>query len=143
MLYELIISHFVFDYGYMLTPSMINAKSKGWPIGPIANHALLHTLGVAAILLLHSVPIPVIIGLALFEFVTHLIIDISKGRLEAKFPSLKDAKNPWHWHIFQIDQFIHLSVMFAIADIANKFLITSQVADVVDAIQNMGRVLIP
>ena len=46
ILYQLILSHLVFDYGKSLTPEMIKAKSKGYPYFPIAKHAFLHAIGV-------------------------------------------------------------------------------------------------
>jgi hypothetical protein len=121
MFYQLMVSHFIFDYGYAVTPSMVAAKSKAKPIGPIALHALLHSIGVAFILYYNSIPLHLIVGLSTFQFVSHLIIDVMKGRIENDYPSLKSPTNPWHWHLFQMDQFMHLSVMYVICDIANKF----------------------
>lgn len=122
MFYQLILSHLFFDYGKMVTPSMVIAKSKGEPLG-IAKHALLHTLGVFIILFLNGVPLLVSILLSLFEFITHLIIDVLKGIIETKYPQLKDPKNPWSWHLFQIDQFLHLTVMYIISIVALSYII--------------------
>lgn len=57
MFYQLLISHFIFDYGKALTPSMIRDKSIGKLGWPIALHALLHAIGVTIVLLVNSVNI--------------------------------------------------------------------------------------
>lgn len=121
MFYQLLLSHFFFDYGKLITPSMVAAKSKGRPIGPIAKHALFHTIGVFLVLLLNGIPIIPNILLCFFEFITHLLIDISKGKVETRFPKLKDPKNPWTWHLFQCDQLLHVTVMYIISIIALNF----------------------
>ena len=118
MFYQLLISHFIFDYGKALTPSMIRDKSIGKPGWPIALHALLHSLGVAIVLLLNLVSLKLVVSLAFFEFITHFGIDVFKGKIEKAFQSLKDPKNPYHWHLFQIDQFLHLTIKYVISIIA-------------------------
>lgn len=115
MLYQLIISHLIFDYGKALTPKMIAAKSKGYPFIPIIQHASLHALGIFIVLTYNGYNIEKSILLSLFEFTTHFLIDTVKGRIETKYPSLKDNKNPWHWHLFQIDQFLHITSKYIIS----------------------------
>lgn len=114
MLYQLILSHLIFDYGKALTPEMIAAKSKGYPYIPIAKHAMLHAIGVFLILIYNDYPLGKSLLLSLFEFTTHFIIDVTKGRIETKYPSLKDPKNPYHWHLFQLDQALHITSKFII-----------------------------
>jgi hypothetical protein len=118
MLYQLIISHLLFDYGKALTPAMIKDKSIGRPGLPIATHALLHSIGVISILLLNGVDLKFSILLGCFEFITHFGIDVVKGQIENTFKSLKDQKNPYHWHLFQVDQFLHISVKYIISIVA-------------------------
>lgn len=133
MFYQLIISHLFFDYGKMVTPSMVAAKSTGRKIGPIALHASLHSLGVFAVLICNGVPFSIALLLSLFEFVTHLAIDILKGRIETKYPKLKDPKNPWTWHLFQADQFLHISVMYIIS-----FINFSSLSNKINNLQTSG-----
>mgnify|MGYP003532200144 CR=1 FL=1 len=114
ILYQLILSHLVFDYGKALTPEMIKAKSKGYPYFPIAKHAFLHAIGVCIVLLFNSVSIEKIALASLFEFSAHFFIDVMKGRIETKWSKLKDPTNPYHWHLFQIDQFLHISCKYLI-----------------------------
>jgi hypothetical protein len=102
-------SHLLFDYGKALTPEMIAAKAKGYPFLPIAKHAMLHAIGVAIVLACNSVSIERIILASAFEFTTHFCIDVLKGRVETRWPSLKDQKNPYHWHLFQLDQALHIT----------------------------------
>lgn len=115
MFYQLLISHFIFDYGKALTPAMIRDKSIGKIGWPIILHALLHSIGVASVLLLNSVSITLVIPLAFFEFITHLGIDVFKGKIEEAFPNLKNPKNPYHWHLFQVDQFLHVTIKYLIS----------------------------
>jgi len=46
ILYQLILSHLLFDYVKALTPEMIKAKSKGYPYITIAKHVMLHVIGI-------------------------------------------------------------------------------------------------
>lgn len=115
ILFPLTISHFIFDYGKALTPEMIAAKSKGYPYIPIAKHALLHAIGVFLILIYYDYPLLKALLLSLFEFTTHFIIDVMKGRIETKYPKLKDEKNPYKWHLFQIDQILHITSKYIIS----------------------------
>ena len=114
MLYQLILSHLTFDYGKALTPNMISAKSKGYPYLPIAQHALLHALGVTLVLFFNSISVDKILMASSFEFSTHFCIDVAKGRIETKWPKLKDPTNPYHWHLFQIDQALHITSKYII-----------------------------
>jgi len=113
LFYQLLISHFLFDYGR--APKMIEAKSKGTPLFPIFQHALLHTIGVFIVLAINGVFFPKILILSLFQLLTHFIIDVSKGKLESRYPNLKNSNSPLHWHLFQLDQFLHITVMFIIS----------------------------
>lgn len=114
ILYQLILSHLAFDYGKALTPEMIIAKSKGYPYLPILKHSSLHALGVFVVLQLNGVDLLKSISLSLFELVVHFAMDVLKGKIETKYPKLKDNKNPYHWHLFQFDQFIHISTKYII-----------------------------
>jgi len=68
ILYQLIFSHLVFDYGKALTPEMIKAKAKGYPYIPITKHAMLHAIGVFLVLMLNSVSIEKAVLASSFEF---------------------------------------------------------------------------
>jgi hypothetical protein len=114
ILYQLILSHLTFDYGKALTPEMIKAKAKGYPYIPIAKHAMLHAIGVFIILMFNSISIEKAILASSFEFTTHFCIDVAKGRIETKWPKLKDNTNPYHWHLFQVDQALHITSKFLI-----------------------------
>lgn len=114
ILYQLILSHLLFDYGKALTPEMIKAKSKGYPYIPIAKHAMLHAIGIFIILFLNNISIEKIILSSSFEFSAHFFIDTMKGKVETKWSNLKDPSNPYHWHLFQIDQFLHITCKYLI-----------------------------
>jgi len=114
ILYQLIFSHLVFDYGKALTPEMIKAKAKGYPYIPIFQHAMLHAIGVFLVLMFNSISVEKVILASAFEFITHFCIDVTKGRVETKWPKLKDQTNPYHWHLFQLDQFLHITSKYLI-----------------------------
>lgn len=115
LFYQLLISHFIFDYGYAIRPSMVKAKSDGYPIFPILLHAFLHSLGVLLVLLLNGYDLPKIFSLSFFQLMAHFLIDLIKSKIENKYPSLKSHSNPLYWHLFQLDQFLHISCMFIIS----------------------------
>lgn len=121
ILYQLIFSHLAFDYGKALTPEMI--KAKGYPYIPIFQHAMLHAIGVFLVLMFNSISVEKAIlassnakirSASAFEFTTHFCIDVTKGRIETKWPKLKDPTNPYHWHLFQLDQFLHITSKYLI-----------------------------
>lgn len=116
VLFQMIIGHFLADYGFALTPKMLAAKSKGEPTGPIAQHSLIHGILIFIILIINfpELPLWLILFCSFLEFITHLIIDTLKGLIQNANKKLNDIKNPLYWHLFQIDQFLHVS---------NKFLI--------------------
>ena len=67
------------------------------------------------ILMFNNYDIYRILFLCALQFTSHLLIDVLKGTVETVYPNLKDFTNPWHWHLFQIDQFLHVSVMYVIS----------------------------
>lgn len=114
ILFQLILSHLTFDYGKALTPEMIKAKAKGYPYIPIAKHAMLHAIGVFIVLMFNSISIEKATIASTFEFSTHFCIDVAKGRIETRWPKLKDPTNPYHWHLFQLDQALHITSKYLI-----------------------------
>lgn len=115
MFYSLLISHLLLDYGYALSGSMLLAKSKGSPYSPILLHSALQATGVALVLLAFGVNPTIILIAFHFELITHFLIDLGKGKVQGKYPELQDSKNPLYWHLFQVDQFLHITVKYIIA----------------------------
>ena len=106
--------HWAADYTHLSTNWMLSAKRLGKPIFPILVHACVHaTLMGIAILVLHGGSLA--LQLALFQLVTHFLIDLWKGRMNGWFPKLQSPANKFHWVVFGADQYLHQLVLIAMA----------------------------
>lgn len=89
---------------------MLSAKRFGTPVTPIIVHA-----GVQALLMFSVVSIGygvhagALVGV--LQFLTHALIDTTKGRINATFPAVQSPANPAHWYVFGIDQTLHVLVI--------------------------------
>ena len=111
----LLLSHYILDYGYSLTPEMIKAKSVGEPYRPIFKHALFHAIGATLAVGIARYEVPdllfLLAGVFLTMLTSHFLIDVAKGKLTAKYEFFRDHTNPLHWHLFAFDQFLHMMVI--------------------------------
>lgn len=103
--------HFLADYTHLSTKWMLDAKRFGKPLFPIFIHASVHAM-------LMSVVIGAAIGftstwgwLVILQWVSHFLIDVWKGKMNAWFPSLQSPANKWHWVVFGGDQFLHAAII--------------------------------
>jgi Protein of unknown function (DUF3307) len=101
--------HFLADYTWLSTPSMLKAKSIGSPTPPIFSHASVHAFLMAVVLFLFGVTN--VIGLTLIQVVSHTIIDILKGKCNVWFPKVANPANKVHWILFGLDQYLHFIVI--------------------------------
>ena len=108
----LLFCHFLADYTHLSTNWMLSAKRLGKPLFPIFIHAAMHAM-------LMSLVLGWFIGftndwayLVIFQWVTHFIIDVWKGRMNGWFTTLQSPANKWHWVIFGFDQLLHMVVIF-------------------------------
>lgn len=115
ILIGLFICHFLADYTHLSTAWMLNAKQLGKPFIPIFIHAAMHTM-------LMSLVLGWFIGftndwayLVIFQWVTHFLIDVWKGRMNGWFPSLQSPANKWHWIVFGFDQLLHALVIIGMS----------------------------
>jgi hypothetical protein len=115
ILIGLFICHFLADYTHLSTAWMLNAKRFGKPLFPIFIHAAMHTM-------LMSLVLGWFIGftndwayLVIFQWVTHFLIDVWKGRMNGWFPSLQSPVNKWHWIVFGFDQLLHALVIIGMS----------------------------
>lgn len=115
ILIGLFICHFLADYTHLSTAWMLNAKRLGKPLFPIFIHAEMHTM-------LMSLVLGWFIGftndwayLVIFQWVTHFLIDVWKGRMNGWFPSLQSPANKWHWIVFGFDQLLHALVIIGMS----------------------------
>jgi len=106
--------HWAADYTHLSTNWMLSAKRLGKPMFPILAHAGVHAMLMGlAILVLHGVDLA--LQLALFQLVTHFLIDLLKGRMNGWFPKLQSPANKFHWWVFGADQYLHQLVLIAMA----------------------------
>ncbi len=115
LLISLFFCHWLADYTHLSTMWMLNAKKLGKPLFPIFVHAGVHTT-------LMSVVLWWIIGfntlwiyLILFQWGTHFLIDVCKGRMNGWFPMLQNPANKAYWIIFGFDQLLHALVIIFMA----------------------------
>lgn len=115
ILIGLFICHFLADYTHLSTAWMLNAKRLGKPLFPIFIHAAMNTM-------LMSLVLGWFIGftndwayLVIFQWVTHFLIDVWKGRMNGWFPSLQSPANKWHWIVFGFDQLLHALVIIGMS----------------------------
>lgn len=116
----LLAAHFTLDFGYFLTPEMLKAKDTGSPLFPIAKHALAHTLAMSIIIAMFCPNVNFLTCIAVaasIEFFSHWFIDTMKGKIGTRFPALKDSSNPLFWHLFALDQFLHVTIIIAISNL--------------------------
>ena len=114
MFYWLIISHFLLDYGYALSPGMVRAKKTGKEPFLVLLHGTVHALGVTLVLLAYGVDYLIILKAFHLEQATHTAINLGKTWIQNKYEVLQDSSNKLYWHLFQVDQFLHISVKYAI-----------------------------
>lgn len=102
--------HFLGDYTHLSTKEMLAAKRIGKPLLPIMAHATVHAVLMAVFLLAFTDAYTCRAMLSL-QFISHLGIDILKGKLNVWFPTLANPANKYHWYIFGADQFFHQLVI--------------------------------
>lgn len=103
--------HWAADFTALSTPWMLQAKAKGTPLLPIAVHAGVHGVLMAAAVGLLGWGSAAALWVLGIEWGTHFIIDVSKGRLQARFPHLNDAGQSAYWALFGLDQWLHQAVI--------------------------------
>jgi hypothetical protein len=115
ILIGLFICHWLADYTPLSNTWMLNAKRFGKPIFPIFIHAAMHAM-------LMSLVLGWFIGftnhwsyLVIFQWGTHFLIDVWKGRMNKWFPILQSPANKYHWIIFGFDQLLHYLVILTMS----------------------------
>ncbi len=109
ILIGLFFCHLLADYTHLSTTWMLNAKKIGKPFIPIMVHAMVHALLMG--IFLSCFGISNVIWLMGFQFITHFLIDVWKGRMNVWFPKLQNNSNKWHWIVFGTDQYLHALVI--------------------------------
>jgi len=98
--------HWAGDYTHLSTTKMLNAKKLGKPLTPILTHAGVHTiLFFTCIVFLHGLQAALLA--AVIQLPSHFIIDVWKGKMNARFTPLQNPLNKFHWWVFGIDQCLH------------------------------------
>lgn len=103
--------HFLADYTHISTAWMLSAKRLGKPLFPIFIHAGIHTILMFLFLVWFTKDLSLVLKLSVFQWATHFLIDVWKGRMNSWFPALQSPTNKWHWVVFGMDQFFHAIVI--------------------------------
>ena len=112
----LLIGHFLGDFTPLSTRRMLEAKARGGPMLPIAQHAGVHAVLTGLAVLAVARPGPELLGLAFgIQFATHLVLDGLRARLGARSSSLSDPGANVFWTALGIDQLAHALVLVGIA----------------------------
>lgn len=102
--------HFLADFTHLSTNWMLSAKKLGKPFIPIICHAACHA-ALMYIVMLFFVDGLLAADLAMFQLITHFLIDLWKGRMNGWFPALQNPANKWHWILMGFDQYLHAIVI--------------------------------
>ena len=115
ILIGLFICHFLADYTHLSNAWMLSAKRLGKPLFPIFIHAAMHAM-------LMSLVLGWFIGftndwayLVIFQWATHFLIDVWKGKMNGWFPTLQSPANKCHWIVFGFDQLLHTLVIIGMS----------------------------
>jgi hypothetical protein len=111
LLLLLFFCHFLADFTHLSTQRMLNAKRLGTPLIPIFDHAAAHSVLMMIVIFIFIQDISFVFYLGGFQALTHFMIDVWKGKMNAKFPKLLDNTNKFHWILFGFDQFLHATVI--------------------------------
>ncbi|MCU0431746.1 MAG: DUF3307 domain-containing protein [Cytophagaceae bacterium] len=106
--------HFLGDF-VLSSKRMLEAKKYGRPVLPIAGHAGIHAL-LMYVWMYNFVLFETLLYLTMIQFVSHLIIDVAKGRLQQALPSCREATQKGYWILFGADQLLHASVILYMAN---------------------------
>ena len=105
------ICHYLADFTHLSTPYMLRAKRLGSPLFPIFIHACVHGLLMfIALLILLGFNIA-ICYVIIIQIISHFSVDLLKGKLNARFPSIQNPANTIHWYIFGADQLAHQMII--------------------------------
>lgn len=110
LLVLLFVCHFLSDFSPLSTDWMLRAKSKGWPLFPIFVHAGIHA-SLMFTVLFFFVPFTLAWQLAFFQWFTHFIIDVCKGKMNVFFPTVANPTHKSYWLLFGFDQLMHQLVI--------------------------------
>ena len=101
LLLTLFFCHWLADFTHLSTPMMLDAKRKGEHLLPILAHAGVHSLlmGIALTAFGYGnfFDYGIVCELMMFQLITHFLIDLWKGKMNAWFPELANPANKLHW----------------------------------------------
>ena len=104
--------HFLADFTWLSTPWMLKAKALGKPFFPILIHAMIHAMLMSVVLYFFiGTDLKLWGSLVLFQWGSHFIIDVWKGRMNGWFPFLRDNTKQPYWIIFGFDQLLHATMI--------------------------------
>jgi len=108
--------HWMADFSPLSTDWMLKAKQVGKPLFPIFVHACVHGLLMLGIFVaFFPSKMSEWIWLIGLQIVSHFLIDVWKGKMNAWFPVLSDPTNKWNWFVFGMDQYLHATIIVFMA----------------------------
>jgi len=113
LLISLFFCHYIADF-QLTTYSMLEAKRHGVPSLPLLAHSAIHGMLVALCVIIAGVSWKMCIGLFLLEFVSHFLIDTTRGLLVDAIPMFADYKRKGYWQLLGFGQFLHILVIILI-----------------------------
>ena len=112
LLVGLLFCHYLADF-CLTTNRMIRAKADASSHLPIVEHAAVHALLMALMLLAFGVPAGGCLMGFCIQLVSHYIIDAAKALLSRHFMVLRDASQKPYWMVYGLDQLLHVLVVVA------------------------------
>lgn len=113
LLIALLVCHYLADF-CLTWPRLIQSKSDGKSMWPIAQHASVHALLMGCCLLVFGVGCIQLLALVVFEWVSHFLLDTMKAWLSAVNSLLADLRHKPYWMLFGLDQLLHQVVVIVI-----------------------------
>ena|SRR6478752_2901954 len=111
VLIGLFFCHFLADFTQMSRPYMLSAKKFGAPVTPIAAHAAVHAVLMLIFLRIMGYKGINVATVVMLQWISHTLIDVTKGKINFYFPATREATNVSHWWVFGLDQFAHAVII--------------------------------
>lgn len=116
LLLGLLVAHYLGDFTPLAPERVQKAKAAGGPFLPIVGHAAVHGLlvGLAAGLIARP-GWALLAGAVAIEFGSHLLIDVLRARLNARFSALRSPERQAFWYALGADQLAHTAILVGLA----------------------------
>lgn len=112
LLAGLLLAHYLGDFTPLAPEPVQEAKAAGGPLLPIVGHAAIHgvLVGLAAGLIARP-GWGLLAGAVAIEFGSHLLIDVCRAWLNARFAAIRSPDRQAFWYALGADQLAHTGVL--------------------------------